>query len=121
METQDDDYELEERAAIRELEGGFPRDVAKSLARDDIEARTAQQNCLNRHRQYEKQQQNEPRKIQQPEWKQPPEKPELQALRDRRDEVSKKMTAENDPKRKNELFAEWKAIIQKIGVVKKGA
>jgi len=111
METQDEDYEFEERAAIREFEAGQPRDVAELLARDDIEARTAQQNCLNHRQQYRKeQQQNEPRKEQQP----VPKKQELQSLRNRRDEVSKKMTAEKDPKRKNELFAEWKGLIQKI-------
>jgi len=114
METQDEDYEFEERAAIREFEADQPRNKAEFFARQEIQIRTVQQNTLSRKQQDRKRQQNEPKKIQQPKQKQPLEGQGLRELRDRRDEVSKKMTAEKDPKRKNELFTEWKELLQKI-------
>ena len=37
----EEDYELSELAAIRELDGGCPADVAELLAEQDVEARRA--------------------------------------------------------------------------------
>jgi len=132
MESENEDYEFEERAAIREFEGDQPRGTAEFFAREEIMARTAQQGCLTYRQQYEEEQKqieadrkiareaNEQRKIQQTKYRQP-EKQEIQLLMDQREKIGKQMFSEIDEHKKKELFAKWLDLCKQIIELRKGA
>lgn len=89
------DYEYQERAAIREYDGGYPQGQAEFFAQQDIASRSAGQEA----------------KVQ---------KPLLEQLLERRDRVNKAMKAESDPEQVTELMTKWKELCSQILELKKG-
>jgi len=91
-----ENYELEERAAIREFDAGQSRTEAEFYARLEIEARDARQES------------NQLQPI--------PQKAcsRIKALRKRREAISKQMGAAKDEKRKTKLFVKWMELTNQI-------
>ena len=107
-----DNYELEERAAIREFDAGMPRAEAEFRAGQEIAIRKAQENIQERRDQYHRQLDE---KLKQ----QIPEIPEgnlskIKALREKLEQIGNTMRAETDSARKDELFGQWKEIVNQI-------
>jgi len=115
MQNKIDDFE--ERAAIREFDDDQPRGTAEFFAHKEIDAKKAQEECLKRKLEYEKKQ-NEQKKLQRTS-SQSKNQQRLE-LQNQRDEVGEKMRAEKEPKRKDELFAEWMRLTTQIIELRKG-
>jgi len=96
-----DNYELDERAAIREFDGGLPRDMAESLAIQDMAEQPAEVEI-------------EPQKAE-------PPKSRLEQLIAEREKVSKAMAAEKvGSDELKELSAKWQDLCSQIFEEKKG-
>ena len=106
-----DDPEYQERAAIRQFDGGCDQFEANQLALIDIKERQLRQD----------QKQQQPAKRQQPVKLPADRQSAIEELRRTAEITSKEMTAERDSEKKDKLFAEWMAIQQKIIDLKKGA
>jgi len=109
-----DSYEYQERAAIRQFYGGYDSIEASQLALIDMKQRQdpGQNDLLPEGvEKIPDFRQVDNRKIERSEQK-PPD--ELQMLQCRRDEVGAALRAENNPQRKNRLFAEWSDLCRKI-------
>jgi len=112
-----DTYEYQERAAIREFDGGFDRIEANQLALIDIKERNLSDKA-------ERQKQ----KIQQPKIERSSLAPaapdasrgggqkqeQLEALRQKRELISKEMKAEADQARRDQLFKDWMDLNNQI-------
>jgi len=92
-----DSYEFEERAAIREFDGGYPREKAEQLAAADLQERQTQRQEQQRH----------------------DGRSRLQQLRDQRDQIGRQMRDTGESSQKNELFAEWQRLCTEIIELKK--
>ena len=111
MANQGGNYEFEERAAIREFDGGFPRDVAEFLARDEIQIRKVQANITERRKRdnasnvQEAKKQNPPEPVSNAQQERPhtAKRRKINELRQQREIVFKKMQRETNEERKSEL------------------
>jgi len=93
--------DLEERAAIREYDGGLTRDLAESVSTKEIAARTV------------KKQMPPPEVI-------PPQSGEVTELINQRNKLGEKMRAETNRERKQEMFEQWTRFNHAIIELKKG-
>ena len=99
-----DTYEYQERAAIREFDGGFDRIEANQLALIDIKERNSSDKAERQE------QENQQPKIERSSQKQE----QLEALRQERELISKKMKIETDQARKDQLFKDWMDLNNQI-------
>ena len=112
------DYEYEERAAIREVEGGFERFEANQLALIDLRERVSKPD-VDSQKTVEEQQKKEAEHgaaHQQSSAK----KEKIEQLRRKAEQARKLMLAETDPQREKQLFTEWQEIYSQIIELKKG-
>ena len=112
------DYEYKERAAIREVEGGFERFEANQLALIDLRERVSKPDVDSR-KTVEEQQKKEAEHgaaHQQSSAK----KEKIEQLRRKAEQTRKRMLAETDPQRSKELLTEWEKIYSQIIKIKKG-
>jgi hypothetical protein len=109
---QTDEYEFSERAAIREYDGDQPRGTAKFFAEREIEIRKAQASIRKRKRD------TRPKENKTAETTDGrPAKTingQIESLREEWYRIGKKMRAEKDPARKDELFGKWMDLCQQI-------
>jgi len=92
-----DDYELQERAAIRQYEGNCPQDEAEQLAFVDIKERDIQQKKL----------------------LQGPGDCNAEQLKARRDEIARTIQGRS-PEECAELIEEWKQLCMNLLELRKG-
>jgi len=109
---QTNDYELEERAAIRECDGDLPEGTAKFFAQRELDVRKAQDGIRKRKRdagakesKIAKATNDGPSKT---------IKEQITALQEKRDGIGKEMRAEKESPRKDELFGEWMELCGQI-------
>jgi shikimate kinase len=121
MERENEDYDFEERAAIREFDGDQPRGTAEFFAHEEIAARMAQQGCLARRKQNIKGTQEISRKPNRPIWNNQPERQELKDLLSRREKISGQMKTEKNEQKKKELLDEWMNLSRQIIELRKGS
>ncbi len=95
MQGLTDSVEYQERAAIREFDGGLAKPKAELLATEDIAQRADQQ------------------------LQKEPQLKTLQDYRDYRDQVGKAFRSEQDPERKARLFSKWMDLNGQILEIKK--
>lgn len=113
------DYEYEERAAIREVEGSFERFEANQLALIDLRERASKPDVDSQKAIQEQQKKEaEPGAAHQ---QSSPKKEKIEQLRRKAEQTRKLMLAETDPQRSKELLTEWKEIYSQIIELKKGA
>lgn len=130
------DYEYEERAAIRELDGGFEKFEANQFALIDIRERepcTSRAPCRYTARSgaresppdvdvreaAKEQQEKNPESVTD-DQQSSPKKRKIEQLRQEAEQTRKLMVAETDPQRSKELLTEWKEIYSQIIELKKG-
>lgn len=112
-ETKNEDYE--ERAAIREFDGGQSKDKAEFYARLEIDVRNAQRNIQTRREKYkQKLQQNYNQQGQQQQPIPQEKRSKIDALREKLEQTGNKMRAVTDSARKDELFGKWMEILNQI-------
>ena len=91
-----DTYEYQERAAIRELDGGFDKLEANQLAILDIKERLIMEN----EGQPQQQQESPPAVLHRA-------SDEIELLRQQRNEIGRQMRALSDGAKKDELLKQW--------------
>jgi len=106
------DYEFEERAAIREYDGDLPEGTANFFARQELDARKAQDGIRKRKRDAAGAKENKiteaadgPAKT---------AKEQIATLQEKRDRVGKEMRALKKSPCKDELFGEWMELCGQI-------
>lgn len=109
-----DNYEFEERAAIREFEADQPRGEAEFYARQEIDVRKAQQNIQARREKDKQQLQHQGRQGQQQQLIPQEKRSKIKALQEKLEQTGNKMRAETDSARKDELFSQWIEILNQI-------
>ena len=110
------DYELEERAAVREIDGGYPPVHAKILAQQDMLDRRKERQLMARQG---------PCLCPTEICEGPPEHAsgslperidggEIERLMDQRDKVRSSIKATDDPQRVKELIVQWQYLCRQI-------
>lgn len=114
--SSDDEYE--ERAAIREFDGGFERFEANQLALIDLRKRKSKPDVDIRKAVEEQQQKEAESEVDDRQGS--TKKKNIEQLRQKAKQVRKRMLAATDPQREKELFTEWMGIYSQIVEIKKG-
>ena len=112
------DYEYEERAAIRELDGGFTRFEANQFALIDLRERELSPD-VDSQEAVEEQQEKNPEPVTD-DQQSSPKKREIEQLRQKAEQTRKLMLTETDPQREKQLFTEWQKIYSQIIEIKEG-
>ena len=114
---QDEDYEFEERAAIREYDGGDPRGRAEFFAREEIAARKAQDGIAARRAKGllgNKGCNGILPTCREPGQGSGSNKQKIESLRVHRGIIGKQMRLLKDGAQKDELWRQWMAISEEI-------
>lgn len=106
------DYEHEERAAIREYDGGFERLEANQQALIDLRERESKPDVDFRKAVEEQQKREAEPEIDEQQGS--PKKRKIEQLRRKAEQTRKMMVKETDPQRSKELLTEWQEIYSQI-------